>query len=190
MLPLELSEPSESWFNLLRHCNFTSSLALLSLVLCCHVTTPCSSGICPGWCSAVVSARDQASAMPGAAVLTSTSGMSLLMITSLAPAWEWSGEGENQCTSFNCAVAGSEAGWMKDLDRNQVKHWYEGLLQNSGVNDVLARKSKWDLRQCYTLYGMFVRYGWGEWSFYVIVFPYGPTVMRGTTLAFVVCMEG
>lgn len=97
--------------------------------------------------------------MPGAAVLTSTSGMSLLMITSLAPAWEWSGEGENQCTSFNCAVAGSEAGWMKDLDRNQVKHWYEGLLQNSGVNDVLARKSKWDLRQCYTLYGMFVRYG-------------------------------
>lgn len=157
MLPLELSEPFENRFNLLRYRNFISSLSLLSLVLCCRVTTPCSSGIClglccrvttpcssgicPGWCSAVVSARDQASAMPGAAVLTSTTGIILLMRTSLAPAWEWSGEGENQCANFNCAAAGSEACWMKCLDRNQVKRWYVGLLQNWGVNDVLA--SKW-----------------------------------------------
>lgn len=40
---------------------------------------------------------------------------------------------------------------MKDLDRNQVKWWYVGLLQNQGVNDAPARNSKWDPRQCCTL---------------------------------------
>lgn len=50
-----------------------------------------------------------------------------------------------------CAAAVSEACEMKDLDRNQERWWYAGLLQKRGANDMPARKSKWDLRQCCAL---------------------------------------
>ncbi|KAK4826060.1 hypothetical protein QYF61_005019 [Mycteria americana] len=43
--------------------------------------------------------------MPGAVVPIGIAGISLLTITSLAPAWEWSEEGGNRCISFDRAPA-------------------------------------------------------------------------------------
>lgn len=39
-------------------------------------------------------------------------------------------------------------------------------------------------------YGIFVGYGRGELSFYLTVFPYRATVTHGTTLIFVMSVEG
>lgn len=37
---------------------------------------------------------------------------------------------------------------MKHLDASQLKCWYVRLLQHQSVNDMPARKTKWDRRQC------------------------------------------
>lgn len=37
---------------------------------------------------------------------------------------------------------------MKHLDTSQLNCWYVRLLQHRGVNDMPARKVKWDWRQC------------------------------------------
>lgn len=51
---------------------------------------------------------------------------------------------------------------MKDLDRNQEKWWYVGLLQKRGVNDMPARRSEWDLRQCCALTASLLGMGEGN----------------------------
>lgn len=86
-----------------------------------------------------------------------------------APAWERRREQGNQCINFDCAAAVSEACGMKDLERNQEKWWYVGLLQKRGVNDMPARKSKRDPGSEAMLcsYIIFVGHGRGKWSLYV-----------------------